>query len=62
VRRGTEATDENYQLAHLTAAGLVVTFEPYQVAPYAAGPKEVTIPLHQIEPLLKERYRSGARR
>ncbi|MGB9666741.1 MAG: RsiV family protein, partial [Candidatus Cryosericum sp.] len=29
-----------------------VSFDPYQVGPYAAGPREVHIPLAEVQPML----------
>lgn len=47
-KRGTEATEANFQAFYLDGQNLVVVFPPYQVAPYAAGVVEFKIPLANL--------------
>lgn len=56
IAQGTGPDPLNYQSFAIKGDELVLLFPPYQVAPYAAGSQEVSIPLEQLEEILKPAY------
>jgi hypothetical protein len=49
---GADPLPDNYHNWNISAAGLVITFDPYQVAAYAAGPQVVTIPYAALSTII----------
>ncbi len=58
IAQGTGPEPLNYQAFVIKDNALVLLFPPYQVAPYAAGSQKVSIPLEQLEEILKEEYKA----
>ncbi len=56
IAQGTTPEALNFQNYAIDGDELVLLFPPYQVAPYAAGSQEVSIPLKQLEEILKPTY------
>ena len=57
INTGTEPKAESFQSFAIDGSNLIVIFPPYQVAPYVYGRIDVTIPLSELNSLLKEQYR-----
>lgn len=55
---GTERSDENFSRFYFEGDRLVFLFPPYQVAPYVVGTVELSIPLTQLDDILKPEFRS----
>ena len=53
VRIGTSPTPETLQFFYLSQGNLHIIIPPYQAASYAAGTFDVSIPLSQLEDILK---------
>jgi hypothetical protein len=49
---GTAPIAENFTSVSLEPGELVVSFDPYQVGPYAAGPREVHVPVGDVQSML----------
>lgn len=58
ISQGTKPEALNFQSFAIEGDTLVLLFPPYQVAPYAAGSQEVSIPLEQLEEILKPEYKA----
>lgn len=58
IGQGTKPEAINFQSFVIEDDELVLLFPPYQVAPYAAGSQEVSIPLEQLEEILKPEYKA----
>ena len=56
IAQGTGPEPLNYQSFAIKDGELILLFPPYQVAPYAAGSQEVSIPLEQLEEIMKPAY------
>lgn len=56
LNQGTAPAAKNFQNFTINADALVLIFPPYQVGPYALGTQTVTIPLAQLEDILKPTY------
>jgi len=49
---GADPILENYRNWNITAAGLLISFDPYQVAAYAVGPQTVLIPYAELNAII----------
>lgn len=57
LKAGTEPHDANFQNFYLADSMFVVLFPPYQVGPYVIGPQMVSIPVSELQDILKSEYR-----
>lgn len=46
---GALPDEQNFRSWNITAAGLLISFDPYEVASYALGPQAVTIPFAELK-------------
>lgn len=59
IERGTGENPDNFANFALSEDSLIFYFSPYQVAAYAMGPFTVSLPLADIQPLLKPEFQQG---